>query len=43
MKAYSVYIILCTPLLFFFHFLKQNENVSKFCKRTLHFVFNMTS
>ena len=42
MKAYSVYIILCTPLSFF-HYLKENENAGKFRKRTLHFVFKMTS
>ena len=31
------------PLISFFHYIKQNENVGKFRKRTLHFVFNMTS
>ena len=39
--------ILCTlpnvPPYHFFHYLKQNENVEKFRKRTIHFVFNMTS
>ena len=39
--------ILCTlpnvSLIIFFHYLKQNENVGKFRKLTLHFVFNMTS
>ena len=27
-------------LIIFSHYLKQNENFGKFCKRTLHFVFN---
>ena len=38
--------ILCTlpnvPPYHLFHYLKENEDVGKFCKRTLHFVFNMT-
>ena len=42
MQAYSVYITLCIPY-HFVQYLKQNENVSKFRKRTLHFGINMTS
>ena len=38
----NVNITKCTPLTIFFY-LKPNENVCKFRKRTLHFVFYRTS